>query len=65
MLCVCSEAGTGAWEGLGVWPNGQELGVGSSILIVMHYFVGGFYGASMSQLILPILMWIFSQLCDM
>ena len=43
----------------------MKLGVGSSILVVMHYFVGGFYGASISQLILPILMWVFSQLCDM
>ena len=41
LCCVCSAAGTGAWEGvLGGWPNDQELGVGSQIVNISDKGLG-------------------------
>lgn len=41
-LCrVCSEVGTGVWEGaLGAWPNDQELGVGPQIVNISDKGLG-------------------------
>lgn len=43
---------------------GEKLGVGGSLSIVGCCSWGGFYNNSVSQLFLPVSVWIFSQLPD-
>lgn len=50
---------------VGVWSKplllNEKLGIGGSLLIVWHGDGNGIYDEIVFELLLPILMWIFSQ----